>query len=374
MATTLFDRLRAEMDQISSAYDRDFAGQARSTRDIGAIDELIRRTTEVLRRIDEIPSAAQGPQLTELRGSVQGSLETYENEKKQILLAKEQGPEFREFGRYASLANFTFAKYGRHFAGHNRLTRDTGLLAEMREDLKQLKKRMQAVLSKKKNANFERDAQIVEQNIALYEKELGEIQKAQEALAAADRAGLMAELANAQFALYRVHFAGKSRLTRRPQLLQRMVDNLKRVKKTMDALIAANEGGEHTDKNVEIVTQNLNLYETELAEVRKARQGTKMPDLMGSLGGAANELFEAYRSNFAGKNRNEVDRQLLSDLCDQLHEILRQMTDLSRAEEVDSNERNIDIVMDQLAMFEQEWEAVTNAQRPAQAAEATGTA
>lgn len=365
MATTLFDRLRAEMDSISSAYDRDFAGQPRATRDLGSIDELIRRTTEVLRRIDEIPQAAQGPQLAELRTTVSGSLDTYEAEKKAILLARDQGPELTEFGRQASLANFTFSKYGRHFAGHSRLTRDTGLLAEMREDLKQIKKRMEAVAKKKRNANFDKDINVVEQNIALYEKELAEIQKAQDALAPADRAGLLAEVANAQFALYRTHFAGKSRLTRRPQLLQRMIDNLKRIKKSMDALVAAGDGGEHTEKNADIVRQNLELYETELGEVRKARQGTKMADLMGSLGGSANELFEAYRSAFAGKNRTEVDRELLGNLCEQLHEILRQMTDLSRAEEVESNERNIDIVMDQLSMFEQEWEAVGNAQKSA---------
>lgn len=365
MATTLFDRLRTEMDAISSAYDRDFAGQPRSSRDVTAIDELLRRTTEVLRRIDEIPQAAQGPQLVELRTLVTGSLTTYETEKKAIQMAREQGPEFAEFGRLASLANFTFSKYGRHFAGHSRLTRDTGLLAEMREDLKQIKKRMQSAAGKKRNPNFEKDIGVVEQNVALYEKELAEIQKAQDALAPNDKSGLAAELANAQFALYRAHFAGKSRLTRRPQLLQRMIDNLKRIKKTMDALIAAGDGGEHTDKNLDIVIQNLALYETELGEVRKARQATKMPDLMGSLGGSANELFEAYRAAFAGKNRTEVDRELLGGLCEQLYEILRQMADLSRAEEVDSNERNIDIVMDQLSMFEQEWEAVSAAQKSA---------
>lgn len=372
MATTLFDRLRAEMDQISKIYDRDFAGQPRSSRDVAQMDELIRRTGEVLARIDEIPSAAQGPQLTELRSSVQGSLETYQTEKQAITNAKSQGPEFAEFGRYASLANFTFAKYGRHYAGHNRLTRDVGLLSEMREDLKVIKKRMQGVLSRKKNANYERDVSVVEQNIALYDKELGEIQKAQDGLSASDKAGLYAELANAQFALYRVHFAGKSRQTRRPQLLQRIVDNCKRIKKSMEALLASNEGGEHTEKNAGIVAQNLELYENELIEVRKARQASKMPELMGSLGGSANELFDAYRQSFAGKNRAEVDRLLLSDLADQLHEILRQMTDLSRAEEVDSNERNIDIVMDQLAMFEQEWEAVNNAQKAAPQPEAAG--
>ncbi len=364
MATNLFDRLRAEMDQISAEYDRDFAGQSRATRDLSALDALLERTSSVLRRIDEIPMAAQGPQLTSLRELVTGSQDVYQQERKAIVQARSQGPEFEEFSLLATQANFVFARYGRHFAGQDRGSRDTGLLAEMVEDLKAIKKRMTGIHNKKKSSNYERDLDVVASNLTMYEAELGEIQKAQKEGTPEEQAGLLATLANSQFAVYRNHFAGQSRTTRRPQLLMRAVDNLKRIKQRMEALAAENVDSEHNPKNIEIVAQNLAMYETELGEIRKARQSTSMVDLMGMLGGNANETFEAYRKGYAGKNRGEVDLEQLGIICDRLGEILRQMVDLSRAEENDTNERNIEIVCDQLAMYEQEFEAVRNVQAP----------
>lgn len=363
MATTLFDRLREEMDLISGEYDRDFAGQSRASRDIEQLDGIIRRTGDVLRRIDDIPVAAQGPQLANLRELVSGSKGVYETEKKAVLDARQQGPEFPEFSRLATAANFVFARYGRHYAGQNRSTRDAGLLAEMVEDLKQIKTRMNAVANKKKSDTYGRDLEVVTQNTQMYTQELAEIQKAQKEGTQEEQAGLLATLANDQFAVYRTHFAGHSRVTRRPQLLQRAIDNLKRFHVGMKALETAGFVNEHNPKNIEVVQQNLALYESELVEIRKARQSTSMVDLMGELGGAANELFEQYRQNFAGKNRTTVAMDLLSTICDKLGELLRQQSDLARAEKNDMNENNMNIVSDQLAMYEQEWEAVKAAQK-----------
>jgi predicted translin family RNA/ssDNA-binding protein len=363
VATTLFDRLREEMDLISGEYERDFAGQNRATRDPAQLDELVRRTGEVLKRIDEIPLAAQGPQLASLREVVSGSKGVYETERKAVVDAKNQGPEFPEFGRLATSANFVFARYARHFAGQNRGTRDVGVLSEMIEDLKQIKTRMQAVAGKKKNDTYARDLEVVTGNMAMYTSELLEIQKVQKDGTQEEQASMFASLANDQFNVYRSNFAGFSRVSRRPQLLQRAIDNLKRCQSGMKALAAAGFVNEHNPKNIEIVQQNLSLYETELVEIRKARQATSMVDLMGELGGAANELFEKYRESFAGKTRTMVDPDLLSGICDRLGEIYRQMSDLARAEKNDMNENNMNIVSDQLAMYEQEWEAVKTAQK-----------
>jgi signal transduction histidine kinase len=362
MATTLFDRLRTEMDQISGEYDRDFAGQSRATRDLDTLDALVKRVVDVQKRIDEIPLAAQGPQLAQLRELVVGSKEVYETERKAIVAARAQGPDASEFSMLAAQANFVFARYTRHFAGQDRTSRDLGLLSEMIEDLKAIKKRMQTMYAKKKTDAYAKDVEVVTQNLTMYEAELGEVQKAQASIVGDERSGLLASLANSQFAIYRTHFAGFSRSTRRPQLLMRAIDNLKRIQSEMKILQNAGVDAEHNPKNIEIVTQNLSMYETEVTEIRKARQNTSMVDLMGLLGTAANEVFESYRSNFAGKNRQQVDIELLGQICDRLGELMRQMADLSRAEENETNERNMEIVSDQLAMYEQEFEAVRNAQ------------
>lgn len=364
MATTLFETLRSEMDGISAEYDRDFAGQSRSTRDMAQLDALINKTKDVLKRIDEIPAVAQGPQIATFRELVVGSQSTYETEKKAIETARTMGPEFADFSVQATLANFVFARYGRHFAGQDRSTRDVGLLGEMIEDLKQIRKQMTTIASKRKSENYDRDINVVDSNIKMYQNELVEIQNVHKNASKEDQASIMASLANEQFNVYRIHFAGQSRNTRRPQLLMRVVDNLKRIKGTMESLKRENVASEHNPKNIEIVTENLQMYETELGEIRKARQSTSFSDLMGMLGGNANEIFDSYRQGYAGKNRGEVDLANLSTICDRLGEILRQMVDLGRAEKNDSNTRNIEIVCDQLAMYEQEWEAVRNVQAP----------
>lgn len=352
------------MDGIAAEYDRDFAGQSRATRDIAQLDALIKKTKDVLRRIDEIPAVAQGPQITTFRELVVGSHSTYETEKKAIETARTMGPEFADFSLQATLANFVFARYGRHFAGQDRSTRDIGLLSEMIEDLKQIRKQMGTIASKRRSENYDRDMNVVDSNLKMYQNELNEIQTVHRTASKEDQAGIMASLANDQFAIYRIHFAGQSRNTRRPQLLMRVIDNLKRIKGHMESLQRENVAAEHNPKNIEIVSENLAMYETELTEIRKARQATSFADLMGMLGGNANEIFDSYRQGFAGKNRAEVDLANLSTICDRLGEVLRQMVDLSRAEKNDSNARNIEIVCDQLAMYEQEFEAVRNAQQP----------
>ena len=130
-------------------------------------------------------------------------------------------------------------------------------------------------------------------------------------------------------------------------------------------MIALRDGGldiEFNAKNIAIVEDRLGVYETELAEVRKIRQATSMTDIMGELGGAANKLFDEYRTNFADKARTQADAKRLFAICDKLGEIRRQMVEMSWAEDSDMNTKNLDIVTEQLVMFEAEFEAVMRAQ------------
>ena len=84
---------------------------------------------------------------------------------------------------------------------------------------------------------------------------------------------------------------------------------------------------------------------------------------MGELGGAANKLFDEYRGNFADKPRNlRPTPRDLANICDKLGEIRRQMVDMSLAEDSEMNHKNLDIVTEQLVMFEGEYEAVARAQ------------
>lgn len=365
MATNLIDNLRRDLDLITSTYEADFSGQSRATRDVAQIDGLIKRLRDLVSRANGIPAAVQGPELIALRDDAQSALSLYETERVAILKAKEAGPIFDEFAVEATDANFVFARYARHFAGQNRSTRDVALLAEMLEELKGVQKRMSALLEEKNVADFGSDLDVVKAAVTQYTNELKEIDKAQKSGSAEEQAGLLATLANDQFAVYQTHFAGQARISRRPALLMRVIDSLKSIKSRMEALKLGGFSADYHDKNIGIVQERLAVYETELGEIRKARQGTALPDIMGNLGNAANEIFEEYRKGYADKSRAQVDYAKLGQICDRLGEVKRQMRDLSRAEQNEMNEKNLEIVVSQLSLFESEYEEVGKAQAQA---------
>ncbi|MFO0677519.1 MAG: hypothetical protein U0169_13370 [Polyangiaceae bacterium] len=363
MANPLFERLTKELDDVSAEYESRFAGQSRSTRELRELDALVDRVQKVIAQLDTIPAAAQGQELIRVRQVATENLSLYQNEHKAIAEAKAAGPEFEEFAPLATNANFVFARYHRHFAGKSRATRDLALLEEMVVDLQLISDEMGGILKRKPSPNFARDKQLVEESLASYRNEIEEIGKAQKAGTPEDQANLLANLANDQFAIYRVHFANRSRVTRRPALLQRMIKSLTRHRTRMEEIKKGGFSQSFHDTNIGVVSENLRMYETELAEVRKARQSTAMNDLQGALGGAANELFEAYGNEFGGKPRNTVSLERLTELCDLLGEIARQMGDLGRANANEMNSKNLEIVNNYLATFEREYELIEEAKK-----------
>lgn len=358
----LAETLGKELEALDAEYARDFAGQSRLTRDMDQIDRIIKKVQAMQDRIDQIPVAARGADLERLRSSVVENLKLYSTERQAIERAQAVGPAFELFSTESQNANFVFGRYIRHFAGKDRTTRDLALLAEMVEELKQIEKRMVGLLKEQRATDFERDLGVVRQNMAQYQEEIRLIEEAQAMGTPEEQAGLLATLANEQFKIYQTHFAGESRVSRRPALLMRVIATLKKVQAKMEALKAGGLSVEYNDKNIGIVTDRLAVYETELGEIRKVRQATPMVEIMGELGGAANKLFEEYRKNYADKARSSADPERLGNICDKLAEVRRQMMDMSFAEDNETNLKNLDIVTEQLAMFENEYELVLKAQ------------
>lgn len=368
---SIIENLGKELEELDREYSDGFAGQSRLTRDLDLLDKIIARANSVLQRIDQIPPAAQGPDLVRLRDAASQSINLYTQERSAIVRAQEVGPEFETFSLDATSANLVFARYARHFAGRDRTTRDLALLGELADELKQIEKRMSQALASTRSPEFEKDRQVVRENLAQYQSEIEQIDKAQKSGDPEQRASLLATLANAQFSIYQAHFAGEPRISRRPALLMRIISSLKKIRETM---ISYRSGGldlEFNAKNISIVEDRLKIYENELIEVRKVRQATSMPEIMGELGGAANKLFDEYRKNYADKPRSQVDLDRLGNICDKLAEIRRQMTEMAWAEENEMNTKNLEVVTEQLVMFEGEFEAVVRirsqsaAERPA---------
>ncbi len=352
-----------ELDRIAARYESQFAGQSRASRNIDEIDAIIADTEGVLKRVTSIPAAAAPKGVAELAETARQNIILYKNERQMILQAKNSPPEAEAFAPLAASANLVFARWHRNFAGQSRGTRDLALLDEMTTDLDAIREDMEAVIADTKQPAFKADLDLVQNTLKMYATERAAIVTAQKEGSLDDQAGLLALRANAQFKLYQDHFAGQSRSTRRPALLMRMISQLETIQDEMRSLADAGLAEGSNTGNIDIVARQLTMFRTELVEVRKARQGTKLADLMGMLGGNANEVMSEYQEVFAGKDRNTRDLTLLSKICEHLGEIRRQMADLGRAEANASNVGNLEIVTQQLTLFEREYEMIEQAKK-----------
>jgi hypothetical protein len=347
------EAISKEADKLHQRYASRFANKPRITRDTDVLDTLIDEMGKLLETVASVDSV--------LEVAITERLSIYHKEREAISEAQSAGPLAIEATVLGQRANFVMNRYRRHFAGKARTTRDLGLLAECVNNLKAILGRMKEVEQAFTSETLTRDIEVVERNIRLYVKERGEIVAARGMGLIDQKAELLAEIANAQFALYPVHFSGKSRLSRRPALIQRMVDNLTQYR---DRMVSHKEAGlrsESNDQNIRTITDHLKFYRREKFDIEQARQDSTDKDYIDSLAKAANNVMAEYGENFAGKQRASCDSALLSNLCDQLGEVESLMHDLNQEKGTEANRRNLGIVKDMLELYEREYREVVKA-------------
>lgn len=362
MATQTVKQLQQQVDALAGEYGARFAGHPRATRNPDDLESILKRLRGLKQQADTLPGGTRDLEVRNVRDVIDSNIKLYESEKKLIEQARAGGTQSVGFAKLGTQANFAFARYRRHFANKARNTRDLGLLAELIEELTKIQGQMQELMPKMgANTGAEQDLKLVTDNLALYRQERGEIVDARNSGTPDDQANTLAEVANDQFKLYRDHFAGQARATRRPQLLQRMIDSLEQIRDRMQTLRQQGLRADYNDKNIEVVVQNLEMYRSELKEIRTARETTKIDDFVGNLGGAANTVMEGYDRDFAGQNRATRDIELAGRLCDQLYEVFLQMRDLDRATHNAANAKNLEITTDNLTMLEREFTSIDDA-------------
>lgn len=365
MADKTLADIEQELASIDRAYEEGYSGKDRNKVDTAGLEKLVKRTQAQKAELEKLGALTAGDTAGNVLRDIEARIALYEREAALVAAAREMGPGFERFSMDGAAANFVFDRYNRHFAGLSRDTRDVGLLKELVEELRQIKKRMVATAGKKLPAPMARDLDLITQNIERYQAEEREIPRAQATGTPEEQANRYAFLANQQFALYQTFFAGQARVTRRPQLLVRLVDNLKRYRAAMFDLKNRGYDSAQNKNNIDIVDGRIDAYEKELVEIRKTRSSVKLAEIMGVLGGAANELFEEYRNDFAEKNRASVSLEQLSSLIDKLDELRRQMEELGRVEKNDMNAKNVAIVRDYQASWIREHQQVRAVQQPA---------
>lgn len=365
MAETTLEDLEKELVELDRLYEEGYAGKDRHSVSVDGLITLAARAKKGQKAIEAIGALTAGDNAATITAGFVQRIELFEKEQTLVKAAKEMGPTFERFSAEGSAANFVFDRYNRHFAGMGRDTRDLGLLKELTEELKQIKKRMMAIGGKKLPEPMQKDLELVTNNIERYQVEEREIPRAQVSGTAEEQSDRLARLANDQFGVYQTFFAGQSRISRRPALLVRVVDSLKGYRAKMFDLKNKGLTSESNNGNIGIVDGRVAAYEKELAEIRKVRSDVKLVDIMGNLGNSANELFEEYRRDFAGKDRTTVSAEQLSKLIDRLDELRRQMEDLGRVEKNESNAKNIAVVREYQSSWAREHQAIKAAQTTA---------
>lgn len=345
------------IDAIHDRYRSRFSGFPRITRDP---DEL----QEILDDLLKVEAESEGALTPEELQRLASNRSLYETELAGIKEARAQGPAALVAHRLQTWANFVQARYARSFAGKDRRTRDIGMLSEMIEDGDRLLREMESLVVRAHTADLQRAIEVTRQNLAIYRTERDRIREDRKKVFGADRGTLFANVANAQFSRYRLHFAQKSRVSRSVRLLEHIVDALQEIYDGMKALLDDGFDTEVHKKNMALVKQNLDVYRSEVGEIKKTRKQVSLAQRIGELGGAANDVFGVYRANFAGKDRSTRDLDLLGEQIELLYQVGKQMDEIDSEEEDDVNHRNLSLVMDMLYLYHREYTLVQQQKQP----------
>jgi len=352
MSQNIVEALRRRIDAIHRQYEGHFAGQPRITRDPALLDAMVAELAEVAGEAKALEGAE------DIAEAAEKNRELYESEASLIREAQELGPDAYLANEIASWANLCFSRYRRHFAGKSRATRDMELLSEMKAEVERLAGELQPLLPKLEGGSHDWVKDALARHAELFETELEAIREARAGGDLDQRASNLASAANAQFQLYGDHFAGRERVSRRPALLQRMIRSLEEIGSQMRGLADEGLEGDPNANNINVVDGRLAAFRDELEQVRNAKHDTPPREIVGALANAANAVFEEYREHFAGRDRSTRDPDLLSRCCDELHDIARQMSDLRSIIEDASLDRNLNVVLDNLRLYEGEHERV----------------
>lgn len=352
--------LHRRLSQNDNRYALHFAGHARLTRRVDLMAQMLADARSILA---DVKSLKTGPDRQAITQAAERQIQLYTNEHAAIGQIQTQlGPLAKEASVLGTRANTVFHRYARHFSGQNRSTRDGTLMQEMVRDLEAIHADMQAILADQQIDGLRADMEVVEGRLDQFRAESTHIAAAQTEVSPPDQAGALAGVANNLFAQYRVHFAGLPRVSRRPELLVRLVDGLEAVKERMQALDAQGLRDEHNVNNIGIVEGRLQMWTQELAAIRKERQASSLGSMVADLETAANAELESYAQHFAGQNRRTRDLGKLTEIIDRLDEVERQMSRLDQVQENADNQLHLAVVRDALALYQNEFDEIAKVQ------------
>lgn len=345
----------AVLDRLQEQYRTQFAGRARVSRDPEVMERMIEQLASVA------PQVAGRPELQQ-RWDESNAL--YRKEHQAIIDARAV-PGALQAHRLRQWAELCIGRYRRAFAGRNRNTRDLGLLDDIRSTLEAHRRRIAAMHDESASLGLEADLQRIDETLGLCRSEAERIRQARTQGTHEEQGTRYANLANRQFRIYGDGFAGKSRLSRLPARLWRIVKELETIAAGMARLQSSGFVSEANDRNFKTVTERIRAYKEEAAAIEEAHHNAQTSERVGALANAANEIFKEYRDQFAGQDRATRDDDQLDALIERLWPVALQMDAVDQDDGDEINERNLRLVTDNLVLYTREWEAIRAAKADA---------
>lgn len=343
-------KLLERSDTLHRRYMRRFSGLPRATRVIGELDAII----DAARALIADAEANTADDLV-VRG-FRDRLQLYETERPRVAEAQAAGDGARAGAILAADANAVFHRYARHFAGQSRPTRDADMLSEMVASLNTIESSMTEQINNGL-AGLGRDRDIVRQNRRTYIDEERAVEESRRSLSPEQLVSVSANRANEAFAVYDRHFAGKSRLSRRPDLLERAIRTLGDVRETMQELVVAGVEPDTVSRNLGIVIQREENWQSELQEIRAARENTTVFELVSALAEEGNRVISEFREAEA-LDAGTDKLGALGHALDAADAVIHQMAQLDRVYELEENARNLGLLRDTRIHAMRSWSAL----------------
>ena len=257
---------------VFDEYRRHFAGQNRATRDLGRVDEMVAELEGIQHDMKALLERADLGSTRQDLGVVESNLKMYRDELENILAARRQGSRDERISSLANMANEQFRIYREQFGGKGRTTRRPGLLERVIKNLKGLLSEMRDLNAKgARSQSNVKNINIVQENLKLYGDELKAIKEARDNTSLEDFAGMLGGAANDVMADYREHFAGQSRASRDLQKLSTLIDEMYEIALQMREVQDAREDLEVNNRNLQIVLDQLTMYQTEYQRIQEAK-------------------------------------------------------------------------------------------------------
>ena len=362
-------KIRHTIQQLHNGYQIGFAGQPRLTRSAGQLDAWMAQLKALSTQVKVLP-----PQFRkELTDLIKQRISLYRKEAEAVRNAQELNVVSQVAYGHIEWANLHSDRYQRHFAGQARNTRDGSLLSELTVEaqvwLQQAKDHLEAnraELDDSALTDLESRIERMSQSEEMYHSELKSITEVQQEQGSPqERADLYAFLANQCFQLYRAHFSGHSRSSRRLATLERCNSQLDLIASLMKTVLDGSksklEDFDRAQKNFDIVQQNLSGYQDEERQIDLAQTQLDYNGWVKGLGEAAQKVYQDYSDNFANKPRSGCDPALLLQLCDRLYDITIQLRPFVEYSP-EAEERGLLLLMlDQLRLYHREFGLVTEA-------------